>query len=237
MNLEISRIRALCFDVDGTLSDTDDQFVRKLVKWLHPVRFAFREGNPLSFARRFVMTTETPANFIFGLPDRLNVDGLFHHIGNGLYRLGMGKSSQPFLAVPGMVEALENLHQHFVMCVVSARDQRSMQRFLDQFEITPLFHCIATAHTCRHTKPFPDPILWAAQQMGVLPTECLMIGDTTVDIQAGKAAGAQTVGVLSGFGEQAELQQCQADLILPSVAELPKLLRPSSQQTPSGSSQ
>jgi N-acetyl-D-muramate 6-phosphate phosphatase len=225
MSLELSRIRALCFDVDGTLSDTDDQFVRKLTGWLQPARFAFRERDPLSFARRFVMMTETPANFVFGLPDRLNIDGFFHHLGNGLYRLGLGKATHPFLAVPGMADALDSLRHRFVLCVVSARDQRSTQQFLDQFGIAPFFHCIATAHTCRHTKPFPDPILWAAQQMGVQPTQCLMIGDTTVDIRAGKAAGAQTVGVLSGFGELAELQKLQTDLILPSVAELPDALR------------
>jgi phosphoglycolate phosphatase-like HAD superfamily hydrolase len=226
MNLNISHIRALCFDVDGTLSDTDDQFVRTLADRLQPVRFAFRGHDPLPFARQFVMMTETPANFIYGLPDRLNIDGVFHAIGNGLYQLGIGKSTKPFLAVPGMEDALRTLSRRFVMCVVSARDQRSTQRFLEQFNIAPLFQCVATAHTCRHTKPFPDPILWASRQMRVRPDECLMIGDTTVDICAGKAAGAQTVGVLSGFGELTELQNCQANLILPSVAELPNVLNP-----------
>ena len=39
--------------------------------------------------------------------------------------------------------------------------------------------------------------------MGVAPGNVLMVGDTTVDIRAGKAAGAQTVGVLCGFGQEA----------------------------------
>ena len=47
-----------------------------------------------------------------------------------------------------------------------------------------------------------------------------MIGDTTVDIRAGKAAGAQTVGVLCGFGEEGELRRVGADLILPSTADV-----------------
>jgi len=50
--------------------------------------------------------------------------------------------------------------------------------------------------------------------MNVSPENCLMIGDTTVDIRAGKSAGAQTVGVLCGFGEEPELKQMGADLIL-----------------------
>jgi phosphoglycolate phosphatase len=47
-----------------------------------------------------------------------------------------------------------------------------------------------------------------------------MIGDTTVDMRAGKAADAQTVGVLCGFGEKDELLQMGADLILNSTSEL-----------------
>lgn len=51
-----------------------------------------------------------------------------------------------------------------------------------------------------------------------------MVGDTTVDIRAGKAAGAQTAGVLSGFGHARELQSAGADLILPSAADLLEVL-------------
>lgn len=51
-----------------------------------------------------------------------------------------------------------------------------------------------------------------------------MIGDTTVDMAAGKAAGAQTIGVLSGFGEEAELLASGADRILASVVEILEIL-------------
>lgn len=224
MTLNISTIRVLCFDVDGTLSDTDDQFVRKLANWLKPVRFAFKDSNPLPFARQVVMATETPGNFLIGLPDKLRIDGYLHAIGNQLYRLGLGKSPSPFWAIPGMIETLQTLHEYYILCIVSARDQNSTNRFLEQFDIKHLFHSIATAHTCQHTKPYPDPILWCAQQTQTSPTTCLMIGDTTVDIRAGKAAGSQTVGVLSGFGEEEELRFHMADLILPSVTSLPNIL-------------
>jgi phosphoglycolate phosphatase-like HAD superfamily hydrolase len=60
--------------------------------------------------------------------------------------------------------------------------------------------------------------------MGVLPEECLMIGDTTVDIRAGRSAGAQTVGVLCGFGSEDELQRAGADLILPTPLDVLKYL-------------
>ena len=51
-----------------------------------------------------------------------------------------------------------------------------------------------------------------------------MIGDTTVDILAGKRAGAQTVGVLCGFSERAELELTGANAIIEHTTDLPELL-------------
>lgn len=220
MPLDINRIRAICFDIDGTLSDTDDQFVQRLAGWLKPLNFAFPGGNVRSFARWAVMHTESPANYAFGLPDRLHLDLALARAGDWIYQHGLGKEHKPFLLIEGVDELLQKLHGHFPLAVVSARGERSTIRFLEQFNLQRFFNPVVTALTCKHTKPFPDPILHAAQHMGVRPQECLMVGDTTVDIQAGKRAGAQTVGVLCGFGQEAELHRAGADLILPRTADL-----------------
>ncbi len=224
MVLDKSRIRALCFDVDGTLSDTDDQFVEKLTKLLNPMRFLLPSRDPRSLARRFVMATENPGNLIYGIPDRLGIDDEIAALGDAIYRLGLGKGPKPFKLVPGVKEMLIQLQDQYPLAVVSARGGRSTGWFLDQFELKPLFQCVATAQTCEHTKPYPDPIEWAAQQMGVSSQECLMIGDTTVDILAAKAAGAQSVGVLCGFGERDELIQVGADQIIEETSLLPSIL-------------
>lgn len=224
MPLDISRVQALCFDVDGTLNDTDDQFVLKLAKWLTPIKFLFPKRDPRPFARKFVMKTETPGNYLFGLPDRLGIDDEINALGNYLYQKGLGKSTTPFSMITGVLEMLEKLYPHFPMSIVTARGARTTLIFVQQFNLQPFFRCVATAQTCNHTKPYADPILWAAEQMGVSAEACLMIGDTVVDIQAGKAAGAQTVGVLCGFGEKDELQKTGADIILSSTAQLADIL-------------
>lgn len=224
MALDVTRIKALCFDVDGTLSDTDNQFAQKLARLLHPIRFLFSQQDTGKFARTLVMKTETPGNFLFGIPDRLGLDDEIGMLGDFIYRQGLGKSHRPFLLIAGVFEMLTRLQPHYPMAVVSARGSRSTQIFLDQFKLTPFFNCVATALTCDHTKPYPDPILWAASQMGISAGECLMIGDTTVDIRAAKAAGAQAVGVLCGFGEYRELEDAGADLILDTTAMLPESL-------------
>jgi len=224
MPLDMSRISALCFDVDGTLSNTDDQFVLKLVKLLQPFRFLFPNFNSHKFARKAVMATEAPGNFLFGLPDRMRMDNKIASIGDFIYRLGLGKGPHPFLLIEGVKTMLEQLYLLYPMAVVSARGERSAQWFLDQFELSHFFKTIVTAQTCEFTKPYPDPIEWAAKEMGVSPQECLMIGDTTVDILAAKAAGAQAVGVLCGFGERAELKAAGADIIVETTKDINSVL-------------
>ncbi len=224
MPLDLPRIRALCFDVDGTLSDTDDLFVEKLARILQPMHFLFPKKNVRHVARRVVMASEAPANFLIGLPDIIGLDNVFAWLIDFLYRRLGHKPKKNFLLIPGVKAMLLELSQRFPVAVVSARGARSTHLFLNQFDLLSLFKCVATAQTCKHTKPFADPILWAAQQMGVPPEACLMIGDTTVDIRAGRAAGAQTVGVLCGFGEEDELRRRGADLILSSTAELSEAL-------------
>src|SRR5512138_752746 len=215
MTLDISRIKALCFDVDGTLSDTDDQYAQRVVDLLP--RFLFH--NPMQTARRLVMWVEAPGNALLGFADRIGIDDEMVAVIDWINR-HRKHTLRKFLLVPGVDGMLAQLQGRLPMAIVSARDEKSTLRFLKQFDLCKYFDVIVTGLSAPHTKPYPDPILLAARKMGVHPAQCLMIGDTTVDIRAGKAAGAQAVGVLCGFGEEDELRQLGADLILRSTSEL-----------------
>ncbi len=224
MPLDLSRIQALCFDVDGTLSDTDDVVVHHLTALLSRFSFVFPHTDWCRLSRRIVMAMESPVQYLYGVPDRLNIDGLFYQVIGLVGRLGKHKKSFSFRIVPGAKDALMVLQNRYRMSIVSARDEHTTHSFLEQHGLEEWFDCIATAMTCAHTKPYPDPIFWVANQMGIHPEQCLMIGDTSVDMRAAKSAGAQALGVLSGFGQEEELLQSGADMIVGSVADLPACL-------------
>lgn len=224
MTLNISRIRALCFDVDGTISDTDDLMVKKIETLLTPLRLLFPNHQVGAFSRRLIMASESPANMLYHLLDRFGLDDEIGRLFNYLAKKRGNRKAIASLIIPDVKEMIQKLHGHYPMAIVSARDEDSTLEFLEQFSLRQYFQCVATAQTCNYTKPFPDPILWAAQNMNVKAEECLMIGDTTVDIRAGKAAGAQTVGVLCGFGQANELKRCGANLILTTTAEITNVL-------------
>jgi HAD superfamily hydrolase (TIGR01509 family) len=219
MPLNIPQIKALCFDVDGTLSDTDDLYAQKVIRFFP--KFLFR--NPEHAARRFVMWVEAPGNALLGLTDTIGLDDEIIALIDWMSR-HRKMSAKKFLLIPGVAEMLAQLKGHYPMAVVTARDEKGTLHFLEQFDLVKYFDVVVTGQSAEHTKPYPDPILFAAKQMNVKPEECLMIGDTTVDMRAGKSAGAQTVGVLCGFGEEPELLKIGADLILQSTPALVETL-------------
>jgi phosphoglycolate phosphatase len=178
--------------------------------------------NPNQAARRMVMWVESPGNALLGFADKIGVDDEMGAFIDWFSR-AQPNMTKKFLLIPGVEEMLATLKGRYPMAVVSARHEKSTMRFLEQFGLVKYFDTIVTGLSAAHTKPYPDPILLAASEMKVLPHQCVMIGDTTVDIRAGKTAGAQTIGVLCGFGEEPELRQLGADLIVeqtPQVADV-----------------
>jgi HAD superfamily hydrolase (TIGR01509 family) len=223
MPLDASRIRALCFDIDGTLRDTDDQYVARLERYLKPLRIFFPTHRISRMARWLVMQLEGPGNFLISLPDRMGFDEFVWKLMQRFASQRDNKQGRHAI-IAGAQTTLEMLADRFPMAVVTARSHRATVDFLHYSGLSDHLTCIASALTTKRGKPHPAPILWAAQQMNVPPEACLMIGDTKMDILAGKAAGAQTVGVLSGFGTEKELRNCGADEILGSIRELLPLI-------------
>ena len=219
MPLDFPRIKALCFDVDGTLSDTDDLYTQRISRFFPRILFP----NPDHTARRFIMWIEAPGNALLGLADTLGIDDQMVAVINWLSRRRR-HTPRSFLLIPGVDAMLAQLYGRFPMAVISARDEHGTMAFLEQYDLVKYFDVIVTGLSAEHTKPYPDPVLLAAQKMNAAPQNCLMIGDTTVDIRAGRSAGAQTVGVLCGFGEEAELKKMGADMILKDTTKLLDIL-------------
>ena len=83
---------------------------------------------------------------------------------------------------------------------------------------------IVTADDVRNKKPSAEPLIQCSQKLGVPLKKCVYVGDTRVDIRAGKAAGMKTVGVLSGFDDYDALKKETPDAIIDSIAQLSEIL-------------
>jgi N-acetyl-D-muramate 6-phosphate phosphatase len=218
---EPSRVRAVIFDVDGTLRDTDDELVAAVERQLQRFAALLPGRRADRLARRLVMRFESPANLLFDVPNLLRVAPIVNRVAE---RLTKPRASAHFRLVPGVPEMLQSLSGRYTLAVVSAGLDRATRQFLKAAGIETHFRRVATLGTCSRTKPCPDPLLWVARELGLSPEHCVMVGDTTVDIRAGRSAGAQTIGVLCGFGEESELRQAGASLIIATTAALAEVL-------------
>ena len=219
MALDVAKIKAVIFDIDGTLSDSDDQMVNQVERLVKPFTFFISGKGRAAFARWLVMAVESPGNFIYSMADRFDLDSLFirlldHRSRNRKHKL------RSYRLIPEVNEMLASLSPRFPLAVASARDEQTSMAFINQFELGSLFRVVVTSQSTHHTKPFPDPLIYAAEKMGVPPANCLMVGDTTVDMRAAKLAGMQTAGVLCGFGREKELRRAGADAILTSTPDI-----------------
>jgi HAD superfamily hydrolase (TIGR01549 family) len=236
--LDLSRIRALCFDVDGTLADTDDHIVQRLASVLDALPWVSgRRAERL--ARQAVMAAETPVHLAYAKLDELGLDVPLFKLRERLKAIrARGKGpvdgrnpeaidEVPHSMVAGVQEMIVTLARHFPMCTISTGSAPRVDRFLRHYGVREHFVEVIGAQTTRRMKPHPEPLCFGAAAMGVQPEECLMIGDTTIDIRTGIAAGAQTVGVLCGFGTEDELRKTGAKLVLRTTSDLLGVLRPS----------
>lgn len=224
MPIDLTRIRGVLFDIDGTLSDTDDVWTERLNQPLRLFRWLFRNGDVRPAARWLVMASETPMNVILRYLDVLSLDRHFARIYEWML-LRRKRPSRPFKLMNHALELLEKVAHDYPCAVVSARDEHTTLNFIEQFSLAAYFKTVITSQTCVHTKPFADPIIEAAKRIRLSAANCVMVGDTTVDILAGRAAGAQTVGLLCGFGSERELRKAGADLIVRDLQELEEIFK------------
>jgi N-acetyl-D-muramate 6-phosphate phosphatase len=224
--LQKDKIKAIIFDVDGTLRDTDDEMVRGIELQLLRFEYFISSRKAQTIARKFVMRMENPAQKVLYYADKWGWDTAIHAFVNFVRSiLRPFKKNNNYTSIAGIQAMIPELAKHYPLAVVSAGDEQTVKTYLEKAGIAPYFKCVATALTCPHTKPFADPLIWAANIMGVHPDNCVMVGDTTVDMLAGKNAGTQTIAVLCGFGERGELEALSPDLVLKSTLELLSTLK------------
>jgi len=131
MSINFNKIKALCFDVDGTLRDTDDQYVAKLEKTFRSFSRFFPNRDVHTFSRRVVMTLDTPINAVYTLMDWLKLDGAMIGMLEKYHEVQLRKTKASLPLVPGTLQSLELLGRHYPLAIVSARGEKGTLEFLE----------------------------------------------------------------------------------------------------------
>jgi phosphoglycolate phosphatase len=120
---------------------------------------------------------------------------------------------------PHAKEALDSL-SWAKFAVVSNKPEGFSRRILEGLGTADRFCIILGGDSTQNRKPHPESLLKAMDFCGALPSETAMIGDSAVDIEAGKAAGVTTCGVLGGFRSEEKLRAAGCDLLITDLLEL-----------------
>ena len=185
-------IKAIIFDLDGTLLDTGKGIIKCVASTLAKMGLDVPNeetsktfvGPPLK--KRFLEFFES---------DEKTADDFVR-----LFREEYAKGDI-FLAdrYPGMGECLAELHEQFPLAVATNKREDLAIKLLEKFEMAPFFDAICGSDAVS-TMTKEQIVANAAKRIGVAPAECLMVGDSSNDAEAAERLGMPFIGVTYGYG-------------------------------------
>jgi len=209
-------IRAVLFDLDGTLLDTRDAWIAAFDASVAAIGRTASSG---SVAAQWI---GTPIEVIyeragFTRDEIARAVPVFLEVEAASVPAGMR-------AYPGVREMLESLNR-WKLAAVTNKSHDTSVKALRATGLLPSFSLVLGGDSVPRKKPAPDPVLKAARTFGVSPSECAVVGDTENDILAAKAAGARSIGVTWGYGTRSTLEAAGVDHLIETPEALPPLLR------------
>jgi phosphoglycolate phosphatase len=126
---------------------------------------------------------------------------------------------------PGVKEGLEHI-SWAGFAIVSNKPEKFSRHILDGLGLGGRFRPILGEDSTQTRKPDPTALLKAMDYHRASPSETVMVGDSVVDIEAGKAAGVITCGISGGFRPKEELEAAGCDLMIGNLLELARYFCP-----------
>jgi phosphoglycolate phosphatase len=210
-------IRAVFFDLDGTLVDS----LEDLTDAVNHIRSAF-SLKLLTECEVRMKVGKGARNLIEQvLPGNSNSD--IDHALAMFLEFNTQHIADKSRLYPGIPETLHALASSDIKMVVISNKQEDLSRLiLRTLGIHDRFENICGGNTYPESKPSPLPLLKEAEKLGCAPFECVMVGDSINDIEAGKRANIASIACTWGYGDREELTG--ADILAHSPHELPRVI-------------
>ena len=213
-----ARIRAVLFDLDGTLIDSERLILSSYRHTMQehlghvPPEEVWKStiGQPLVVQMKMFTDSEDEAAAMI----RTYVDhNLAHHDDYVL----------PFPGVRSMVEVVRESGRS--LGIVTSKKRRATHMGLARCDLpAEWFEAVVTADDVDRYKPEPEPVLEALGRLGIYADEAMFVGDSTHDMRSGRAAGVTTAAALWGPYSRDQLEPTMPDLWLDEPGELLEVL-------------
>lgn len=214
---------AVLFDLDGTLVDSVPDLARAVDQMLEALGRsaagvdAVRQwvGNGADMLVKRALSSDMEGQLD---ADDAELFPVARDLFFGAYAQANGRNSRIY---PGVQTALDwYREQDAAMAVVTNKPAAFTDQLLTQLGLAGYFSVVVAGDTLAEKKPSPAPLLYACEQLGHEAAKSLMVGDSSVDVAAARAAGCAVVCVSYGYNKGAPIEAAGADRVIDSLAEL-----------------
>ena len=211
------KIKHICFDLDGTLVDSKETILESTKSALDKLNIRHR-------------ISEDVFNNIIGkhfvdIFLELNINDVDFERFISIYKALYFDFIDSSYLYEGVKETLDFLKSKKIkVSLLTTKGQGQADKIIDHFKLTNSFDYIMGRRDGLAHKPSPEPLMYICKELSVEPAETLMVGDTELDIQCGKNAGAKTCGVLYGYRTKDQIEKEKPDINILNLVELKNYL-------------
>lgn len=209
-------IRAIAFDLDGLMLNTEDIFE------LAGVELLSRRGHVMTDALRHGMMGRRPADAFRVLQEATGISERLEDLMLETKEIFESFARDRLRTMPGLAEVLSTARSgNLPLAVATSSPRDYMSGLLRKFELLHLFDVTLSAEDVTHGKPHPEIYLTAAARLNVAVEEMLVLEDSETGTRAAAAAGAFVVSIPNRHTEAGDFSMSR--MRLPSLAD-PRLL-------------
>jgi HAD superfamily hydrolase (TIGR01549 family) len=213
----MKKYKHICFDLDGTLMDSYPTILKSTIKTLEMIGVT-DQLNETGFRERI-------GHHFLDIFRELNISvGDVEEFIN-IYKGNYFNYIDDSILYGGVREIIKSIKEKgLFVSLLTTKGQDQAELILHHFGLDGDFNYIMGRRMEVAIKPSPDPLLMICKELGVLPEETLMVGDSELDIRCAKAAGADSCGVTFGYRSFDQLKGENTDYIIHSYDELREVI-------------
>lgn len=173
-------IKAVLFDLDGTLIDTLDVDVLLINELLE--KFGYKTRSRAAFRQLKGLPRREEIIALSGEKSKEKIDEMYNFTTTQTYPIGLVKLER------GAIKALAELAADYPLAIVSAKAKERIELILSRFKMKRYFRAVLGRADYNRRKPHPESLLLAARLLKVNPKQCAYVGDDKVDVDAARNA-------------------------------------------------